>query len=116
MPTLASLGEKKSSSKSWIWVLTLSGVIFIAAVIVWWQVGRLKKKISKLEGQNAKLKNELQELKARQEISVNDAKSEELSKEIARLSAEIIRREATLKKLRDEAEAKQEELDNNKPW
>lgn len=116
MEKLSVLQEKKSSSKSWIWGLCISVAILVTAAVVWWQIHRLRKKISKLQTDKLLLQDQLNEFEQRVALANNQTEAANLQAAIEALQKAISENETALETLRREAKAKQDELDNAKPW
>lgn len=116
MSTLPALSAKKASSKSWIWGLCISVAILLTAAVVWWQIYRLKKKINKLQTDKLILEDQIKELRSRIELSNNQEEAAVLQSAIEALQKAIQLKETELEELREQAQSKQDELDNAKPW
>ncbi len=120
MATLSDLTKSQDSTSKtpWGWIFSgiLGIVILVVAAIVYWQIRRLAKKVSALEGEKIQLQSKVDDLNAQLKILPNDLKTQELLLQVQALQLEINDKTAKIASLKADADAKIKELEAAKPW
>lgn len=120
MATLSNLTSAQSSTSKtpWGWIFSgiLGIVILVVAAIVYWQIRRLSKKVSALEGEKVLLQTKIDDLTAQLKILPNDIKAQELLLQVQALQLEVNDKNSKIAALKADADAKMKELETAKPW